>query len=717
MACPSRCLGRMACRAVSRDAHQVVTFVAWLLVMWSCVSSAVWGQISAGSPLLVRGDEAFPPYEFVGPDGIPTGYNVDMIRAVAEAMGLEIRVDLGPWSEVRRQLEEGRIDALAGMFHSQARDRLVDFSSPHLVVTHAVFVRSGSRVRSLTEIDGGEVIVQAGDIMDDFARERLPGARIVGVASPGQALGMLSAGEGDCALLAKLQGLYLADGAGLTNIRAVGPPIVPQRYCFAVREGNQELLAVLNEGLAIVNRAGDAERIYQKWFGTYDRRENLAAMLRYGLWALVPLFLVLGLALGWSWSLRRQVSLRTAELRQELEHRQQAEDARRQLEQRIRRAQRLESLGVLAGGVAHDFNNILGAIMGHAELAALGLPPSDPAVRHLEHVLRGTERARELVQRILAFSRQTERTRQPVALQVAIREALQLVRASTPSTIEIEADIAPECAPVLADPVDIHQVVMNLCSNAAQAIGEATGTIRVELAETVVSAGGEGGATPEPGRYARITVSDTGVGMDAETRERIFDPFFTTKGPGKGTGLGLSMVYGVVTDYDGAISVDSQPGTGTTFSILLPCTEQDVAAPASQVPQPQGHGEQVLLVDDEGSLASATAQALEAVGYRVVVQDSPIEALETFNERPASFSAVITDHTMPGMTGVEMAKEMLRVRPELPVMLITGFGQREIAQRARSAGIRTILAKPYSSRELVEALQETLRGLDGEASG
>lgn len=180
--------------------------------------------------------------------------------------------------------------------------------------------------------------------------------------------------------------------------------------------------------------------------------------------------------------------------------------------------------------------------------------------------------------------------------------------------------------------------------------------------------------------------------------------------PGKGTGLGLSMVYGVVTDYDGAISVDSQPGMGTTISILLPCTGQDVAAPAVQTPQVRGHGEQILLVDDEASLASATAQALGAMGYRVVVQDSPVKALETFNGCPAAFPAVITDHTMPGMAAIEMAAQMLRVRPELPVLLITGFGDRAIAQRARSAGLRAILAKPYRSREPAEALREMLVG-------
>ena len=382
---------------------------------------------------------------------------------------------------------------------------------------------------------------------------------------------------------------------------------------------------------------------------------------------------------------------------------------RRHLETLLRQSQKMEAIGLLAGGIAHDFNNILGAILGNAELAR-SLPAGNPAAwEYLDSILKASRRASDLVRQILAFSRQQTAKRQPMQLHAMVREALQLMRASLPAAVELQTNLTVTPT-VLADPSELHQVTMNLCTNAWHALQGATGRIAVELAETDVT-GDFARQHPDlhPGRYVRLTVADNGCGMDPATMSRIFDPFFTTKPVGQGTGLGLSVVLGIVKSHDGGIVVTSQPGQGATFALYFPVFETElVEAPAEPQPIPRGQGQHILFVDDEEPLAQLGVTVLERLGYRVTALVSAPAALATFQAQPAAYDLVVTDLNMPGVSGADLAEKMLTLRPQLPVILTTGFNATMTPATARELGFRELLPKPYGMRTLGEAVHRVL---------
>jgi CheY-like chemotaxis protein len=370
----------------------------------------------------------------------------------------------------------------------------------------------------------------------------------------------------------------------------------------------------------------------------------------------------------------------------------------------------MEAIGTLAGGIAHDFNNILAAIIGYSELAMLDLPKTHPIQTHLAEVMKGSNRAKDLVRQILTFSRQEEHERQPILLQSALDEALKLLRATLPSTIEIRRQIDSKAPPILGDSTQIHQVMMNLGTNAWHAMGEQGGTLEVTLTTfDVDSEFAQAHADLREGRYLRLIISDSGCGMDRDTLERVFEPFFTTKPPGAGTGLGLAVVHGVVKRHDGMISIYSEPGKGTTFNLYFPVhefeTQMAVPEPASI---PMGNGERILFVDDEVPLATLGKSMLERLGYRVTVQTSSLEALAAFSAQSDQFDLVITDQTMPGLSGAELARLLLEIRPELPVILATGYSTTINPERAKAIGIRELLLKPNTTQSLGEAIRRAL---------
>jgi PAS domain S-box-containing protein len=374
---------------------------------------------------------------------------------------------------------------------------------------------------------------------------------------------------------------------------------------------------------------------------------------------------------------------------------------RKQLEAQLRRAQRMEALGTLAGGIAHDFNNILAAILGYTELGLYDVPRGTRVWHNLQEVLTAGRRAKELVQQILMFSRQTEQGRRPVHLDMIVKEVLRLLRASLPSTIVIEQEISLEPMTVLADPTQMHQVLMNLCANAEYAMRASGGTLAVHLQPVTVD-GAFAAAHPmlAAGPGVRLTIRDTGSGMPPEVAERIFEPFFTTKGVGEGTGMGLAVVHGIVTSHDGTITVTSVPGAGTTFDIYLPRTaELPPESPQQEAQTLYGH-ERILFVDDEASLARLGQEMLERLGYTVIVRTSSVEALEAFRAMPERFDLVITDQTMPNMTGEKLARELRRIRPNIPIILCTGFSHVMTPEKARALSIDAYLLKPLVTHDL-----------------
>ena len=390
------------------------------------------------------------------------------------------------------------------------------------------------------------------------------------------------------------------------------------------------------------------------------------------------------------------------------------EELRTRLEAQLRQAQKMEAIGTLAGGIAHDFNNILAAIIGYTELSLVGLPDDHQAAWNLQQVLKASQRARGLVRQILSFSRQSEQELQPVEIGPLVKEALKLLRATLPVTVEIRKSILPSEGRVLADPIQIHQMMMNLCTNSAQAMEKKGGILEVELKEVDLVTGSVPLEHPDlsPGRYQVLEVSDTGQGMNTQTLERIFEPFFTTKRRGRGTGLGLSVVHGIVKACGGAIAVGSEPGQGSVFRIYLPILageEEPRPVEAGEELVPLGT-ERVLFVDDEAPIADLGRRILEYLGYQATVVTSARQALQVFEADPDFYDLVITDQTMPGMTGSEMVQQMLKIRPDLPVILCSGYSAVINPEKARKMGIKRFLMKPLDISEMARAIRLALAG-------
>jgi CheY-like chemotaxis protein len=372
----------------------------------------------------------------------------------------------------------------------------------------------------------------------------------------------------------------------------------------------------------------------------------------------------------------------------------------------------MEAIGTLAGGIAHDFNNILSAIIGYASLAQMDLEDPSALRESLAQVLKAGERAKELVSQILSFSRPHKQERRPLRLQPVVKEALKLLRSILPATIEIVCRIEDTAPLVLAEPTQIHQVLMNLCTNAAHAIGAVPGRLEVILAAAEVdTATAQAHPDLRAGPYARLTVSDTGHGMDAATLKRIFEPFFTTKPPEEGTGLGLALVHGIMLDHEGAIRVTSEPGHGTAFELYFPAHESDRIETDTPVAKPpKGQGQHILLVDDESVLAKVAALVLERFGYKVTAETNPLQALNLFRQQPQDYDLVLTDLTMPKMTGVDLAVQVLRIRPRIPILVATGYSTLWNSEVLHRLGIQDMILKPFTPAVLAAAVARALHG-------
>jgi PAS domain S-box-containing protein len=390
---------------------------------------------------------------------------------------------------------------------------------------------------------------------------------------------------------------------------------------------------------------------------------------------------------------------------------------RKQLEHQVRHAQKIEAIGTLAGGIAHQFNNILAIIRGYAELSYESLTENPVLKRNLQHVLTASDRARELVNQILIFSQQAKEGQKPLDINVIIKDSLQLLQASLPTNIEFRQDIEDNAGFVLAEPNQIRQLIVNLCTNATQAIGKQNGLVEVSLKKVVLGPGNMTGLKNlDPGVYMRLTVSDSGHGMEQKVKDRIFDPFFTTKATGEGLGMGLAVIHGIVKTCGGDIQVESKPGKGTAFHLFFPCIDFEKKEPQIRIrkqltikePIPGGN-ERLLFVDDEQMLVEVHQEILERLGYNVMAVRSGFEALELFNEDPEIFDLVITDHAMPGMTGIELSRKLLRIRVDIPIILCTGLTKTTICQEAKDAGISELVMKPIIMKDLDALIRDVLK--------
>ncbi|MFO7570748.1 MAG: ATP-binding protein [Smithellaceae bacterium] len=397
-------------------------------------------------------------------------------------------------------------------------------------------------------------------------------------------------------------------------------------------------------------------------------------------------------------------------LKDEIAEHNRAEAEKERLKLELSQAQKMEAMGTLAGGIAHDFNNILSAIIGYSQLALTDTSDPEQTRQKVTEILKAGERARALVRQILAFSRKAEITIAPLDLTETVTEALKMMRALIPANIRLHTNLAQSCV-TQSSSTHIHQILMNLCNNAIHAMGADGGTLDVSLARETLT---EETARPlnlTPDRYIKLTVRDTGRGMPPEIAKRVFEPYFTTKERGSGTGLGLSVAHGIATSQGGSITCRSTPGSGTTFDIYLPEIQTDLKLVKDSEDHKMPTGtETILYVDDEATLVDVASQMLMRLGYKVVTRTSSIEALKLFSENPGRFDAVITDMTMPQLTGDRLAQEMLMIRADTPIIMCTGYSDHVSSEAAAHIGIREFLMKPYDMPQLARALRQAIDG-------
>ena len=386
-----------------------------------------------------------------------------------------------------------------------------------------------------------------------------------------------------------------------------------------------------------------------------------------------------------------------------------SEAQRHKLEKRIRQAQKMEAIGTLAGGIAHDFNNILFPLMGFAEMLQEDLPPDSPLQENIKEIFLASSRAKELVSQILTFSHQHEQALKPLRIQDILKEALKLIGPSIPKTIRIHTDIDPDCGVVLADSTQIHQVIMNLATNAYHAMQPSGGQLTISLKQRQIESHPMGFTQLNPGPHALLKITDTGTGITQELMDKIFDPYFTTKPQDKGTGLGLSVVQGIVNSCKGEIHIYTEPGKGTEIHIYLPIIKQaldEEKTPALKVIP--GGMEHILLVDDEKAIIRLETMMLERLGYRITSRTNSLEALEVFKATPDEFDLILSDMTMPDLTGLQLAQAIKKIRPDIPFMICSGFSEQISNESVNELGIQGYVAKPLEKRVLAQAIREVL---------
>lgn len=905
----------------------------------------------------VRGDLNYPPYEYINNQGQPDGFNVDIIHAVANAMGFGIKLDLGPWDVVVSQLEEKKIDALIGMFKTTERNKKFDFSIPHFIASYAVFVRDDSPIQSLNDVKNKKIIVQLSDLGHDFIKENNLTEHIIEKENWSEVLRSLAEGEGDCAIVSRLQGTRLIENLSITNVRAVGPPIIQSKYCLAVAKGNSMLLAKLNEGLSIIKDTGKYDEIYTKWFGFYEEKPvSLARVFKHFLWIILPLLILAIIGFLWSWMLKRQVLLRTNNLNDELFERKRAEDAlkstnellslfikhspiyafikevnpsesrflnasdnylemvgisgsemtgkttreifpaefaakttnydwlvvssgkiirydeyfngrnytlikfpiflgdkkllagyaiditermrieqelrrkenqmqkifeilpiglwfadkegnllrgnptgmkiwgmesniptsdysifkawrlpsrepvktedwalartiregitildelleietfdgkrkiilnystpvvdengelegaivvnldvsdRKNLEDKLLQSQKMDSIGRLAGGVAHDFNNMLGVILGYSEMALEQIGEDQSIGPALQEIRKAARRSADLTRQLLAFARKQTITPKVLDLNRTVENMLNMLQRLIGEDIDLAWIPGNDVGFVKIDPSQIDQVMANLCVNAKDAIAS-NGKITIET--NLVAIDKTYFAENEdivPGDYVLLAVSDNGCGMDQKALSHLFEPFFTTKEIGNGTGLGLATTYGIIKQNNGFINVYSEPEAGTTFKIYLPCCKahEDKTPDVSSSETNLSGNETILLVEDEPMILELAETMLIRLGYKIVTANSAEEAIRQARNHDGKIDLLMTDVVMPEMNGRDLASKLIVLHPNLKHLFMSGYTANVIAHHGVLDEGVNFIQKPFTLKDLSTKVRNVL---------
>lgn len=562
-----------------------------LLVLPAFGATNNQGKNHGDKVIIVGGNRAYPPYEYLDKDGQPAGYNVDLTRAIAKVMGMKVEFRFGAWSEMRTALMNGEIDVLQGISFSEERLQSITFSPPHTIVHHAIFARKDTPpVSSIDELRGREIIVFRDGIMHDTLKSLGFSGDLHFTDTPADALRLLASGAHDYAVVAILPGMYLIRELHLTNVAPVATSIAAQKYCYGVKKGNDELMTRISEGLAIVHKTGQYQEIYDKWLGALEPPPvSWERAVRYGALALVLLLLILAATVVWSRTLQKRVALRTQELAREAAERKRALEELRRHQDKLIQADKMASLGILVSGVAHEINNPNGLILlnmpilkevyqdavevlesrfqvsGDFPLGGLPYSRMRNEVPHmLDEMLEGSKRIKRIVEELKDFARKDDNSGSDLFdLNQVAQTAVRLVESSIrKATVNFSAEYAADIPLVRGNTQRIEQVVVNLLLNACQALPNtecriALATFRVSNAKIVV-----------------LTVTDEGIGIASEHIPRLTDPFFTTKRETGGTGLGLSVSAGIVNEHGGTLKFNSTPGAGTTVILTLPAAEE-----------------------------------------------------------------------------------------------------------------------------------------------
>jgi PAS domain S-box-containing protein len=904
-------------------------------------------ELPTDRPIVVGGDHDYPPFEYLDDAGRPAGYNVALTRAIAREMGLDIEFRLGPWADIIHELEEGRIDVIQGMFYLPERDRVFDFSQPHMVNHYVSIVRKGEGdpPSELKDLEGKRIVVEKRDAAHDFLAKEGLGGQLSLVETQEDVLRELAEGNHDCGFAVRISALYMIEEKGWKNLVLGKQAFLPLEYCYAAPNNQKAILAQFSEGLEVLEKSGEYRRIYDEWLGGYDQRPpSLINALRYSGMVLVPLVVILLLIFSWSWFLKRKVAARTRELQESLEfqramidcspvalysidldgnvlawnasaekifgwnagevvgkplpcvpeekkeefsafrervlqdggfsdvevvrvrrdgalfdgslsmapiynprreiigimcamediserkkaeaalrnseiryrslfdnsmdgflltvpdgsildvnpaacamlgrtadeikklgregimdasdprlqsgleerarkgsafgeltmiradntrfpveissvifldengeerssmiirditERKRAEEEHEKLQAQLIQAQKMESVGRLAGGVAHDYNNMLTVIQGNTQLILSEIDEQSPFYGKLLEIKEATERSIEITRQLLAFARKQTIMPRVLDLNENVEGMLKVLRRLMGENIELVWQPGPKLWSVKMDPVQVDQILANLCVNSRDAIPE-VGTVTIETENVVLDKGYSADrAGFLPGEYVMLAVSDNGAGMDTETVDNAFDPFFTTKGTGMGTGLGLSTVYGIVKQNHGFINLYSEPGKGTRIKIYFPRYRQDNEGRFKAIDSEiaVGAGETVLVVEDEDPVLRLTQQMLETMGYQVLGSATPEDALETARKRETEIDLLITDVVLPRMSGKDVAEEIMKIRPGIKVLFMSGYTADVLGhQGVLDEGV-AFLEKPFTFHSLAARVSETL---------
>jgi two-component system sensor histidine kinase EvgS len=782
---------------------------------------------SEQTEIIVGGDHNYPPYEFLKNDQ-PSGFNVELLKEASKLAGYDGVFRLTPWDKAVKDLETGKIDAITGMYYSEERALKFDFSLPYILVSSGVFVPENSPVKSLKDLEGLIIGVQNKDIMHDYALKNLKKSKIITENDPIDTLRLLEKNKVDAVLLSsKIQGAYYLFENKINNIRYFNTELNQLQYCFAVKKGNRKLIEKLNESLFILKTNGTYNRLYEKWFGKYEKRESIKNVLGYFLGITFVFLMLLGIAFIWTRTLGKRVKEKTRELSKEVKKRIKAEEELEiilesigdgvitidrekkilwlnssaetmlslkkekvkgrlyfecikikdlfghpidlkveliteqgqkrvlkepfvlesetgeefvvsgsgspikdknknitggvfvirditreyELEKQLQHSRKMDALGRLAGGVAHDFNNMLAAIMGVAEVLEFKLEPEDENMELTGILKQACERASDLTSKLLAFSRKSPIEMKKESLHKIVENAASILQHTIDPKIKINLKLDAKNHFAMVNRARMENAVINIGLNARDAMGEG-GTLEIETSNVFLDEAycSLSGFEISPGDYICVSISDTGTGMSIALQKKIFEPFFTTKK--KGTGLGLSSVYGVVQQHQGAVNVYSEENTGTVFHIYIP-VDKSVDSPEKFDKDEKKHHKNsgvVLVIDDEEMLRTLAEKILIQNGYDVITAQNGRDGIEKFLKNKDYIDAVVLDMIMPEMDGGKCLEEIISIKKDAKVIIASGFYKDSTSSSLMHKGASCFIKKPYSSKELIENLEKVISG-------